>query len=88
MREWHCFPFFFAYPFNDSCLLTPASVSRQFSVFQIGVWRWVGAQPCLTLRDPMDCILPGSSVHGILQAQEYWSELPFPIPGGLSDPGI
>ena len=20
--------------------------------------------------------------------QEYWSELPFPIPGGLPDPGI
>ena len=25
------------------------------------------AQSCLTLSDPMDCILPGSSVHGILQ---------------------
>ena len=24
-------------------------------------------QSCLTLRDPMDCSLPGSSVHGILQ---------------------
>ena len=24
------------------------------------------AQSCLTLRDPMDCSLPGSSVHGIL----------------------
>ena len=23
------------------------------------------AQLCLTLRDPMDCSLPGSSVHGI-----------------------
>ena len=28
-------------------------------------------QPCLTLGDPVDCTLPGSSVHGILQA-EYW----------------
>ena len=27
------------------------------------------AQSCLTLRDPMDCILPGSSVHGIFQAR-------------------
>ena len=71
----------------------------------------------------MDCSLPGSSVHGILQAriletssmkllshvrffvtpwtvahqappsmgfsrQEYWSGLPFPPPGDLSDPGI
>ena len=27
------------------------------------------AQLCLTLRDPVDCSLPGSSVHGILQAR-------------------
>ena len=28
-------------------------------------------QSCPTLRDPMDCSLPGSSVHGISQAREY-----------------
>ena len=27
------------------------------------------AQLCLTVRDPMDCSLPGSSVHGIFQAR-------------------
>ena len=27
------------------------------------------AQSCLTLRDPMDCSPPGSSVHGIFQAR-------------------
>ena len=27
------------------------------------------AQLCLTLRDPMDCSPPGSSVHGIFQAK-------------------
>jgi len=27
------------------------------------------AQLCLTLRDPMDWSLPGSSVHGIFQAR-------------------
>ena len=27
------------------------------------------AQSCPTLRDPMDCSLPGSSVHGIVQAR-------------------
>ena len=27
------------------------------------------AQSCLTLSDPMDCSLPGSSVHGIFQAR-------------------
>ena len=29
------------------------------------------SQSCLTLRDAMDCSLPGSSIHGI--GQEYWS---------------
>ena len=43
-------------------------------------------QSCLTLCDPMDCSLPGSSVHGILQ--EHWSGLPCPPPGDLPDPGI
>ena len=27
------------------------------------------AESCLTLSDPMDCSLPGSSVHGIFQAR-------------------
>ena len=27
------------------------------------------AQLCPTLRDPMDCSLPGSPVHGIFQAR-------------------
>ena len=27
------------------------------------------AQSCLTPSDPMDCSLPGSSVHGIFQAR-------------------
>jgi len=30
------------------------------------------AQACLTLCDPMDCSLPGSSVHGILQARSLF----------------
>ena len=36
----------------------------------------------------MDCNPPGSSVHGILQALEYWTGLPFPSPGDLPDPGF
>ena len=44
------------------------------------------AQLCLTLCDPMDCSLPGSSLHGILQ-QEYRSGLPFASPGDLLDSG-
>ena len=34
------------------------------------------AQSCPTLRDPMDCSLPGSSVHGFSR-QEYWSGVPY-----------
>ena len=30
---------------------------------------WEAAQSCLTLRDPMDCSLPVSPVHGIFQAR-------------------
>ena len=34
-------------------------------------------QSCLTLRDPMDCSPPGSSVHGILQARILeWVAMP------------
>ena len=35
----------------------------------------------------MDCIPPGFSVHGILQARVL-SGLPCPSPGDLPDPGI
>ena len=45
------------------------------------------AQLCLTLCDPMDCSLPGSSVLEILQIR-IWSGLPFPPPENLSIPGI
>ena len=35
-------------------------------------------QSCLTLCDSMDCSLPGSSVHGILQARLLeWGAIPF-----------
>ena len=36
-------------------------------------------QSCPTLSDPMDCSLPGSSIHGIFQAK-YWSGVPLPSP--------
>ena len=35
-------------------------------------------QSCPTLCNPVDCSLPGFSIHG----------LPFPSPGDLPDPGI
>ena len=45
-------------------------------------WLWevvvaLVAQSCLTLWDPMDCNLRGSSVHGILQARILeWVAMP------------
>ena len=40
-----------------------------------------------TLCDPMDCSLPGSSVHGLLQARILeW--VAFPFSRGSSQPGI
>jgi len=37
------------------------------------------AESCPTLSDPMDCCLPGFSVHGFSR-QGYWIGLPFPSP--------
>ena len=38
------------------------------------------SQSCPTLHDPMDCSLPGSSVHGIFQATLLeWSAITFSI---------
>jgi len=43
------------------------------------------AQSCLTLRNPMDCSLPGSSVHGVLQARVLeWVAMP--SSGGFFQP--
>ena len=36
------------------------------------------AQLCPTLSDPMDCSLPGSSIHGIFQARVLeWGTIAF-----------
>ena len=36
------------------------------------------AQSCPTLSDPMDCTLPGSSIHGIFQARVLeWGAIAF-----------
>ena len=45
------------------------------------------AQSCPTVCNPMQCSPPGSSVHGILQA-ETLECLPRPSPGDLPNLGI
>ena len=42
-------------------------------------WKW-SCSVVLTLRDPMDCSLPGSSVHGIFQARVLeWGAIAFSL---------
>ena len=41
----------------------------QENCFESHCMRAKSLQLCPTLCDPMDCSLPGSSVHGILQAR-------------------
>ena len=43
-------------------------------------------QLCPTLQDPMDCSLPGSSVHGIFQARVLeWAAIAFSTGCGYMD---
>ena len=44
-------------------------------------------QSCLMLHNPMDLAYQAPLSMGFSR-QEYWSELPFPPPGDLPDPGI
>ena len=47
------------------------------------------AQSCLTLSDPMDCSLTGSSVHGIFQARVLeWGAIAFSGPLSLALPKL
>ena len=48
-------------------------------------------QLCLTLSDPMDCSLPGSSVHRIFQARVLqWGAIVFSdrVGGGYTEPQL
>ena len=67
-----------AHPIRD--VLTQKQVKHLVHACQV-------TQSCLTLCNPMDCSLPGSSVHGIFQAR-LWNGLPFPPPRDLPNPGI
>ena len=51
-------------------------------------WKW--SQSCLTLSDPMDCSLLGSSVHGIFQAGRVleWGAIAFSGSPTTSNPHI
>ena len=70
---------------NDS---PKSSCSPPPTLHSISPWsNSIFAQSCLTLCNPIDCRLPGSSVHGFSR-QEYWSGLPCPPAGDLPNPGM
>ena len=52
-------------PFQCSCLENPMDGETWRATVQFSSV----TQSCLALSDPMDCSLPGSSVHGIFQAR-------------------
>ena len=54
------------YFFKEAFLKTCAQIRKIYLQIKMKV---LVTQPCLTLCDPVDCSLPGSSVHGILQAR-------------------
>ena len=93
-HDWATFPSFLCLPWSDG--------TRLFSQKKIWIsanevyeprayyTEWVKVlvtQLYLTLCKTMNYSPPGSSVHGILQA-EYWNGLPFLSPGDLPNPGI
>ena len=76
---------------------SPSSLTRESSHLNLDSWQKIrqlseslipgSCQSHVTLCDTMYCILPGSSVHGVLK-QENWSGLLFPSPEHLPDPRI
>ena len=73
------------YSFISHCTLKKCSAYSRFSIAfwtgqrEIVKWSEV-AQSCPTLCDPMDCSLPGFSVHGIFQARVLeWAAISFSV---------
>ena len=59
-------------------------------IFKVVVGAGLVSKSCLT-RDPIDCSLPGFSVHGILQTRLLeWETIPFSrgSSGGLKTQGL
>ena len=67
-------PFFFSLSLNSQGILSNREKVKSFSCVRL-------------FCDPVDCSLPGFSVHGIFQARvPEWVAISFS--GDLSDPGI
>ena len=83
LRRRKCYPFYFTNRFRKQTSLALAILvfpqQKLFSILSvikemIDIWacrkvKVLNTDSCLTLCNPMDCSLPGSSVHGMLQAR-------------------
>ena len=70
-----------------SSFLEPIKQEWKKSAWLVSPVKVLVAHSCLTLCNPTDCGLPGSSVHGILQARVLeWVAISFS--GDLPNPGI
>ena len=58
-----------SFNWSTFCSLVFVLLLVSFSQFNANICAMLLLQSCPTLCDPMDCSLPGSSVHGILQAR-------------------
>ena len=62
----------------SAMILEPKKIKSVTSVWILIKVKVSVAQSCLTLWDSVDCSLPGSSVHGILQVRILeWVAIPF-----------
>ena len=68
----HFHSLIFLLEYSCFTMLLVSTVQQSESVIRIqksDIWKALAAQSCLTLCYPVDCRLPGSSVHGTLQAR-------------------
>ena len=57
---------------------SPQQSWEKSNITDYNMCAYLVAKWCLTLCDPMDCSLPGSSVHGIFQARILeWVAIPY-----------
>ena len=74
-------PFYFHTQYNQLAKGTQGSYSPEYALSPLETVLKCESevvQSCLTLCDPMDCSLPGSSVHGLFQARVLeWISISF-----------
>ena len=73
--------------YDYDCIIIYICKFQLFFLMCLCMWMPAKLLQCPTLCNPLNCSLPGSLSKGFSR-QEYWSGLPCPSPGDLSDPGI